>query len=224
MNLTAEELGLRNDLDRRVKEFRIDAEHSERIRALSEMRDMAISLHQSLAKRGHVPKHHAYMIENRGVAPDDPEFYFHIHPIQDLIKFTDDPHANDDPVDQTIGDEFDFRVFTRRWGHDEIYRLTRTATGWLVKVSMYTGPCDKACAPVLYDALRHDTVVYPHDVGEWFEWLWQQAKDKGLDHAALQDGLNDIAEWIRVTETSAPVSGVWEGLAGRGQSDFSDGG
>lgn len=177
------------------------------------MRDIAMRLHNSLKQRGFEPKHHAYMVENRGTQPDDPEFYFHLHPIEDLVKFTYNPHANDDPVDQTIDQDFEFRVYTRRWGHNDIYKIKRTASGWFVKADIYSGPCDKACAPVLYELLRHDNVVYPQDVGEWFEWLWEQAKARGLSRDAVQQGLDDIAGWIKLTEESAPDAGIWADLA-----------
>ena len=84
------------------------------------------------------------MIENRGMQPDDPDFYLHFHPIQDLLKFLDDEHANDDPRDQTIGAEFSFRVFTRRWGHDDTYKVIRTKDGWDISHIAIGGPCDKS--------------------------------------------------------------------------------
>ena len=52
------------------------------------------------------PKHRSIMIKNRRCKPDDPAFYNHIHPIEDLLAFMDNPHANDDPIDKTIGKEF----------------------------------------------------------------------------------------------------------------------
>lgn len=44
------------------------------------------------------------MLENRGVPVEDVEFYNHIHPVDDLLKFIDDVNANDDPEDTTIGE------------------------------------------------------------------------------------------------------------------------
>jgi hypothetical protein len=213
MELTQEEQQWRDELQKRILEFPFDGDHQKQTNALTEMRDIAVTLHNSLKNNGFEPKHHAYMIANRGKQPDDPEFYFHFHPIEDLVKFTFNPHANDDPIDQTIDGEFAFRVFTRRWGHDDIYRIKRTANGWFFTANMYTGPCDKSCSPVLYECLRHDSVLYPVDVGEWFEWLWQQAKRRGLSHDDVQHGLDDIAGWIRLTEQSVPVGEIWEGLA-----------
>lgn len=210
LELTEEQRALRDDLEKRVSRFRGD--YGTRIKELEEMRDLAVKLHNDLKAAGHEPRHHKYMLENRQCNADDPEFYFHIHPIQDLIAFTYDPQANDDPQDQTIGHEFEIQVFTRRWKHMEKYALTRTESGWFLDANSYTGQCDKRGQPHLFDSLKHDSVRYPRDVGDWFEWLWDQAKKKGLSHEEVQKALDEIAQWIRKTEENAPHAGAWEGL------------
>lgn len=117
------------------------------------------------------PKHHAYMIKNRGVSPDDPEFYDHIHPIQDLLKFMHDPHANDDPEDVTIGHEFEFEVYTRRWGHNDRYTIRRTSSGWTVNNLAIGGPCNKKGAPYLYKNFDQDSINYPEEMPGYMECL-----------------------------------------------------
>jgi len=69
------------------------------------------------------------MIKNRNCQPDDPEFYNHIHPIEDLLAFIKNPTANDDPKDITLNHEFDFKVYTNRWGHADTYKLSRIKRG-----------------------------------------------------------------------------------------------
>ena len=53
------------------------------------MAQKAHELHMKLKTRDPKlePKHHKYMLENRGVPVADPEFYNHIHPVEDLIAF-----------------------------------------------------------------------------------------------------------------------------------------
>lgn len=70
----------------------------------------------SLKVSGNEPKHHKYMLENRVVPVEEIEFYNHIHPVDDLLKFIDDINANDDPEDTTIGKKFTLKIYTRRWG------------------------------------------------------------------------------------------------------------
>ncbi len=171
----------------------------------------AHELHLLLKARDSEPKHHAYMINNRGLQPDDPQFYVHIHPIEDLLKYLDDSHANDDPVDQTISAEFTFNVFSRRQGHEDTYKLKRTADGWYVANIGINGPCDKAGRPFLYKNFRQDSIQYPCGVEGRMEWLWEQAASQGLTATRVQDALSEIASWVSLTERSAPSGGIWAG-------------
>lgn len=75
-------------------------------RLYDEMAKKAHELYIFLKDSGHEPKHHKYMIENRRCTPDDVRFYRHVHPVQDLLAFIDDVHANDDHKDKTIGKTF----------------------------------------------------------------------------------------------------------------------
>jgi hypothetical protein len=168
-------------------------------------------LHMLLKDRGVEPRHHAYMIENREMQPDDPDFYKHFHPIQDLLKFLEDEHANDDPVDQTIGAEFTFRVFSRRWGHDDSYTLKRIKDGWNISHLAIGGPCDKGGQPFLFQNLRQDSIQFPARLDGWMEWLWNQAATQGLTEAQVQVAVQQLADWVSDTERSAPNSGIWEG-------------
>jgi len=167
----------------------------------------AVELHK-IAKP--TPRHHKYMIKNRGVEPDNPSFYNHIHPIEDLLKFIDDPTANDDPEDQTIDHVFDLTVFSRRWGHDDTYKLKRTKRGWHVSYIAIAGGCDKRGNPYLYKNLNQDSINYPKDLPGYLEWLWDQSEEKGLSHQEVQEALNKLGKWISVCEQNSPDD-IWRG-------------
>ncbi|MBK8362000.1 MAG: hypothetical protein IPL15_24840 [Comamonadaceae bacterium] len=125
-------------------------------------------LHMLLKDRGIEPQHHAYMIKNRDMKPDAPDFYMHFHPIEDLLKFLEDENANDDPVDQTIGVEFSFRVFSRRWDHEDTYKVRRTHDGWDISHLAIGGPSDKGGQPFLFRNLRQDSIQFRQDwTGGW---------------------------------------------------------
>lgn len=165
----------------------------------------AVKLHQ-LVK----PKHHKYMIENRRYSPDEPGFYNHIHPIEDLIAFMDDPHANDDPEDVTIDHEFTLYVYSRRWRHKDCYRLKRTKTGWeLSHISISDAKCDKSGIPYLFENLNHDSINYPEELPGYMSWLWEQAAERGLTHDQVQESLNELGNWISICEENSP-KGIWE--------------
>jgi hypothetical protein len=150
------------------------------------------------------------MYENRRVSPDTPEFYEHIHPIEDLLKFIDDPTANDDPIDQTIGEAFDFPVYSRRWGRNDNYKIERTKDGWNIDYFGIGGNSDKSGYPYLFKNLEQDAIEYPNSLGRKMEWLWEEAKENGLSKDDVQEALNELAEWISEVEKKSPRKGVWE--------------
>ena len=178
---------------------------------ISEAGKFSNELHTLLKDRGFPPKHHVYMIKNRELQPDDPQFYMHYHPIEDLLKFLDDSDANNDPVDQTIGSEFTFRVYSQRWKHDDQYRLKRTKDGWEVGHKMIGGPCNKGGQPFLFENFRQDSINFPNDFEGWLERLWNQASSQGLTFDQVQAALQRLADWVTITEENAPSGGIWEG-------------
>lgn len=104
------------------------------------------------------------------------------------------------PQDQTIGDEFTFVVYSRRWGHDDTYRIRRIADGWEVLHISIGGPCDKRGEPYLFKNFQQDSIRYPGDVGLRMESLWERAHSQGLSREEVQAGLNEIAQAVVATE------------------------
>lgn len=214
IKLTADEEKLRKEISKQLEKvdyllrnYRMDDEVQ---KLIEKMGKNAHKLHMSLKKNGYNPRHHEYMIKNRGVEPEDPSFYMNIHPVEDLLKYTDDPDANDDPKDQTIGQEFEFRVYSRRWGHEDTYSIRRTAEGWNILPISRGGPCDKSGQPFLFEKLHQDFIQYPHDLDGRLEWLWEQAASRGLSKDEVQTALNDLANWVSSTEKNSPSGGLWE--------------
>ncbi len=212
IELTPDEQTLQQELTELVGQLADNRQTPVKSRAdFERMSEKAQQLHQSLKKRNLEPRHHAYMIRNRGVQPETPEFYRHIHPVEDLLKFLQDPHANDDPVDQTLGVTFEFPIFSRRWNHDEPYRLTRTTTGWNIEYKGIGGACDTGGHPYLFLKLKQDSIEYPERLSGWLEWIWHQAHDEGLSRNQVQDALNELAAWVSLIEGRSPSKGVWAG-------------
>lgn len=178
----------------------------------SDMAHTAHELHVSLEKSGYKVKHHKYMLENRGYSPEDERFYEHVHPVQDLLKFTEDVHANDDTEDKTIGDTFTMKVYTRRWGHYDHYLITRTKTGWDIQAVATSYTCRKDASKGVNKLLEHDSVCYPKQINEFFKWLWERAAEDGLSKVEVQKAINQLGKWISECEMSAPRDGVFEGL------------
>ena len=216
LTLTPEQQNLLDELNEFVRDYRSKSEAGDYSGAgalLTPMGSKANQLHEALSAAGHPPKHTSVMLENRGVSPDNAEFYEHIHPVEDLIAFVHDPSANADPIDHTMNATFQFRVYSLRWGHHDTYQVTRTPSGWRVDHLAINGDCDKTGHPVLFANLRQDTIAYPARLGSWFEFLWDRARDEGLTHDQVQHALNQLAEWVSVTEKASPGDGALYGYA-----------
>jgi len=213
--LQPNEQALRNEIEKLVQKCRqafADLRSDDDVRDwIKEAGEKAHELHIALKKRGLEPRHHGYMIRNRELRPDEPGFYMHFHPLEDLLKFLDDEHANDDPKDQTIGAEFTFPVFSNRWKHCDNYKVQRTKDGWHVAHIAIGGPCDKGGRPFLFENFRQDSIHYPEGLDGWLERLWNQAAVRGLAVDEVQAGLQQLADWVSETERNAPSGELWEG-------------
>jgi hypothetical protein len=217
VKLTEPQRKLVDDLERRLNQIlaKIHSSRAYDSKENQEMGALAASLHKSLKESGVVVRHHKYMIENRGKKPDDPGFYEHVHPVEDLLKFIRNQAANDDPEDQTIGHEFRFDVYSRRWGHDDTYRVIRTETGWVFQHMMGPIPTGKdgrvggRMNSGLFDMLDHDSINYPEELPGYLQWLWERAAENGLTHDQAQEGITALAEWVSIVEKSSP-GGIFE--------------
>jgi hypothetical protein len=216
--LTPEQTVLRDDLRHKLAEILASIRSGGSTIAPDAIEDMgkvAAELHSSLQQTGTTVKHHKYMIENRRVNPDNLQFYCHVHPVEDLLKFLENSSANDDPEDQTLNHEFTIEVMSRRWGHKDSYHLKRTKRGWTIwrmeKVNTgRDGRIGGKPGTGLFDLLDHDSINYPEELPGYLEWAWTRAAEDGLSPDELQQALTELAEWVSIVESSSPV-GIFKG-------------
>lgn len=103
--------------------------------------------------------------------------------------------------DHTLNKEMTFSVYTRRWGHNDTYRIYRTIDGWEVKRISINGACEKDGTGALIQNLEHDCVFYPKDGVKYaMNNLWEEAEDGKLNIEQLQQKLQQIADWISEVE------------------------
>ncbi|WP_141550815.1 hypothetical protein [Bacillus thuringiensis] len=176
--------------------------HQEHDQLFAQMADVAHELHMSLEPR---PNHKRSMIEARRMQPEEVDFYRSIHAVEDLLAYLDNTDANNEPEDQTMGDAFEMLIYSRRWGHEDRYTLTRNEQGWHVSHQTYTGQSGRDALGALIPSLRQDSVKYPHQLGDVMETIWNQAAIGGLSHNEVQSMLYDVAEWINATERAYPT-------------------
>lgn len=207
VKLNHDELTLKSQITDFVNELRKkfrsnDQEYDFRSK-INQNAKLCYELHMKLKARGIEPRHHKYMIQNRGASPDSVEFYDHFHPQEDLLKFLDDQNANNDPVDATIGETFTFTFFSKRWGHDDTIKMIRNENGWYVSFIGIEGQCDKSGDPYLFKNLKHELVSYPRNLSSYISSIWDRA-ERGMDKESVQQMLNSVADWVSETEKNSP--------------------
>jgi len=103
--------------------------------------------------------------------------------------------------DDTLNKEMAFSVYTRRWGHQDVYRVARTIDGWEVRHNAINGKCSKDGVGALMNNLQHDSVFFPEDGVKYaLSNLWDDAENGNLTSEELQKRLQQIADWISSVE------------------------
>ena len=114
--------------------------------------------------------------------------------------------------DDTLDKEIPFKVYTRRWGHEDTYSIKRTVNGWYCKYIAIRGECEKNGEGGLFKNLDHDSIFYPKEgVAYAMERLWEEADEGEIDFEELSKKLQQIADWISVVEKSINAQPEWVG-------------
>ncbi|WP_152558052.1 hypothetical protein [Methanosarcina soligelidi] len=109
---------------------------------------------------------------------------------------------------------FELKVYSRRDHRYMYYRIEKIENGWDIKylqTRFDTSVCDKTGAPNLYKQLNQDSINYPKDLGNYMEYLWDQATEEDMTDTEIQDHLNELGAWISTVEKESPKGTLWEG-------------
>ena len=109
--------------------------------------------------------------------------------------------------------EYKLKGYSRRRGHDETYTIEKTDTGWKVnhiRRNVDDGNSDKQGIPYLFKVLDQDSINYPADLGEYMEYLWEQATIKEMSEKEIQEYLDDLGTWIQIVERASPKGTFWQ--------------
>jgi hypothetical protein len=163
---------------------------------------------------GRLPIINKYLMINSGKIPENNvvDFYDHYHMLQAMLSdIRGEGEKMTTKGDETLDKEMTFSVYTRRWGHNDVYNIKRTVDGWNLESSTNGSVCEKDGTGALFNTLEHDSVFYPKEGVEFaLKELWMQADEGALTLKELQDRLQQIADWISVVERSV----------GEGQPDW----
>jgi len=110
-----------------------------------------------------------------------------------------------DKVSITKDMEFYLRVYSNRWGHEDVYRIWKTDTGWEIKHLAINGPAKPSGETTLFSNLKQDYISYPYNLGDLMECLWEQINAGDISAPGeVQEKLNDIGQWISICERNTP--------------------
>lgn len=114
--------------------------------------------------------------------------------------------------DQTLGQEFTFRAYSRRYLREFTYTLKRVDKGWYFRFDDSRGRCDKKGWPLLFRTLERSGIEYPSNLGERLQWLWERAATQDLTREQVQGAFDNLSDWLKDAERELPHNIVWEGV------------
>lgn len=130
-------------------------------------------------------------------------YYNNFYTLKDLVKWIKNEEKwkpsfrGDCNLDQVMN----FSVYTRRWGHEDCYRIKRTINGWYIQAIAINGDSKKNGEGKILENLNHDYIFYyKSGVKEAFEYLWNMADEHEMAVSELAKKLQNIADWISGTE------------------------
>lgn len=155
---------------------------------------------------GSLPIYKEEYVSKRGLNNLDKnpfEYYNDYYTLSDLYKWV---KVEDKWEPSLLGDcnldiEMEFPVYTRRWGHEDYYRISRTTTGWYINFLSINGDSEKDGTGKIFANLKHDGVFFPEeDIKNAFSILWDDADRREMPISELKRKLQDIASWISNVE------------------------
>lgn len=164
---------------------------------------------------GKLPIFNKYLLYNREKNPELEMIEFYDHPdclnaLLNEVKGKGIILSN--KSDETLNKEIAFKVYTRRWGHQDRYSIKRTVDGWYCGYIAIRGECKKNGEGGLFNNLDHDFVFYPKDgVAYAMEKLWEAADEGEIDFEELTERIQQIADWISTVEKSIDAQPEWVG-------------
>lgn len=153
---------------------------------------------------GMLPILSKWLMINSGKLPENDVimFYDHYDMLTALLKeIRGRGQIMENKGDETLSKEMNFSVYTRRWGHKDVYRIERTIDGWETRHIAINGKCTKNGEGALMINLHHDSVFFPEEGVKYaLSDLWELAEDGKLTLEDLQQKLQQIADWISSVE------------------------
>lgn len=158
-----------------------------------------------------LPVYSDVIIDNRDVSPEDDivTYYNNFHSLQDLYKIIDSSpdYWKTLKGDINLNQVCNFAVYTKRWGHEDVYKVKRLYNGWYVEnisISGSSAPDGRALNPNSKGGFlanfNQDFVDYPDQFHSVIKRLWELADETEMDIKELQIKLSEVARLISEVE------------------------
>lgn len=105
--------------------------------------------------------------------------------------------------------QYKLTFFTRRWSANVTLDVKKIDTGWHISHIAINGDADPQGKPILEENLHQDYVQFPHGVGGFLGFIWEQLHNQEIDAQRAQDMLDELGNWISTCESSQPVWKPW---------------
>ncbi len=159
----------------------------------------------------YLPVYEDYMIDNRGVEPEEDffKYYEHYHALQDLHSLQEKPDDYWKTLkgDLNLDQSCKFPIYTNRFNREDRYTVKRLYNGWDVKFSSiggFTTPdgrgMEEGSKGGFLANFHQDLVNYPNTFHDVIGGLWDLADSTEMQIEELQAKLFEVAKFVSETE------------------------
>jgi len=87
---------------------------------------------------------------------------------------------------------------------DDNYYMEFNNDGWFIKHIVINGQCDVKGEPYLYRNFTQDSLSYPYNLGDQFEFIWHSYDQKLITSEEVEARFLQITKWLRAVNENRP--------------------
>ena len=82
--------------------------------------------------------------------------------------------------------------------------------GWYIDSKRFAGECAKDGFPYIYRIIDKIGIDVPYNLRGYFERLWHMVDQGTYTHAQIQNGFDELTNWVKKLNRSKPEGSMWE--------------
>lgn len=95
-------------------------------------------------------------------------------------------------------------IYSKRLEHSMRYGVDKTENGWEFDHVEAKVSTDKTAIQFFEYLHRCERISYPHNMGDFFEILWDGVLDYEVGLEEIQEKLNELGSWVSKCESEKP--------------------